>query len=55
MDKKGQVVQKSDDSAVAKRKHWGRENILPAPFVRPLWMLSAPQMARFVVRLIAIR
>ena len=55
MDKKGQAVQKSDDSAVAKGRYWGRENILPAPFVRPLWMLSAPHMAQFVVRLIAIR
>ena len=28
---------------------------MPAPFVRPLWMLSAPEMASVVVRLIAIR
>lgn len=43
------------DCAVAKGRDWRRENIVPAPFLRPLWMLSAPHMARFVVRLIAIR
>ncbi len=55
MDKKGQTIQGSDDCAVAKGRDWRRENILPAPFLRPLWMLSAPDMARVVVRLIAIR
>ncbi len=55
MDKKGQTVQRTDDCAVAKGRDWRRENIVPAAFLRPLWMLSAPHMARFVVRLIAIR
>ena len=51
--KKRKPVQESDGSAMAKGSDRGREDLLLVPFVRPLRMLSAPHMARLVVRLIA--
>ena len=54
MNKKRWIFQESDDSTVV--EGGAREaDSLPAPSVRPLWMLSAPDMAPVAVRLIAIR